>query len=132
MTIEITLDKALKALDEAVAEKGREYVYPEGQRINYTCQYLTPDGKGSCLVGSALLRLGVPVEVLPQHGDAGMGAEDLLDLLRERDVATYEPEVATLFVTAQMEQDSGVPWGLAASRGVDAVEENRRRRAIYV
>lgn len=132
MTIEITLDKALKALDEAVAEKGREYVYPIEEQAAYACQYLTREGKASCIVGNVLLRLGVPVEFLPQHGAPGIDAASLLDVLRERGILTIESEAIALLEAAQAEQDNGTTWGRSAHTAVEMVEERRREAGLHV
>ena len=61
----ITVEEAVRALNEAVASKGYDYIDPDAAAGN-SCRNVkyTPDGDlvPSCIVGTALVWLGVPVE----------------------------------------------------------------------
>lgn len=111
----ITTEDALRALEEAVAEKGEDYTYPRVPDKNgYPSCYYVVDGAPSCIAGHALRRLGVPLPALTQFegtvpsGLAAAGAfdaeEGALDALDE----------------AQRIQDQGGTWGeaLAEAREV--------------
>lgn len=122
MTIEIDKARALRLLEEAVAERGESYLYgtPDG-----SCVYVTKDGQPSCGVGLALAKAGVPADVLAyidynrdgayesnRFDETQIDALDIVDYLREKDVV-IEAEAAEVFRTFQREQDLEIPWGAA-------------------
>lgn len=112
--IEISYDVALKALKDAVAEKGADYVYPvrdDGDRCVYTV-----DGKPSCIVGNALVRIGVPVEKLPREEDFQYRAAQQVKELGEG--VRVADDAASLFDRAQQWQDGGITWGESVARAV--------------
>jgi hypothetical protein len=61
----VTLDDALDALRKAVAEKGYDYQYGEHHSA---CRYVSSDGEAQpqCIIGHALVYLGVPAEYLAE------------------------------------------------------------------
>lgn len=123
MTIDITYDKALEALNAAVAERGADFVYPDEERHEgVTCQYRKPDGTGSCIVGMALILLGVPAEEIPAWGTPGQSSFDLLWELRERGIITFDRAASDLFSEVQDRQDCGTPWGQAVTEAVEQVK----------
>src|SRR5690606_15167232 len=80
MTIQITDQQFIDALEAAVAERGRDFVYPRGDRrwseltecdqetLVNCCLCVKPDGSGAgCLIGRALHKAGVPLGYLAQH-----------------------------------------------------------------
>lgn len=130
----ITRDDVLTALDEAVAEKGADYVYPRRTTENSQpefgggCDYVR-DGAPSCIAANALHRLGVPVETLQilDHlapGGVGIDTRGVPAVLR---AAGFEPGSAYdhhgalgTLRKAQCRQDQGVAWGEAAKAAHEA------------
>lgn len=129
--IKIDVRKAITALSEAVAEKGSEYIYqplpahgcvyvhfdaqPNPQTGNYEKVNLEP----GCLVGNALIRLGVPAEAFfgdgENHGSINEGMDALGALLRleARGILEFDNDVDSIFQAAQNVQDDQKSWGLA-------------------
>lgn len=69
MTITIDLDRALELLDEAVAERGEDYVYPEDIACSYwreTCDQIGTLCEPGCLVGLAWNRAGISADQLAE------------------------------------------------------------------
>lgn len=115
--VTITKEDALRALREAVAEKGAEYVYELENDLD-SCKYVK-DGEASCLVGNALHRLGVPIEVLTELDYAYLGNTSAtidqtaaLDVLMAHSV-TLSSEAVTALQNAQRSQDRTDTWGKA-------------------
>lgn len=125
MTITLTTENVLAALEAAVEEKGADYVYPReldeyGDLTEDSCLYVK-NGAPSCLVGHALHSLGVPLEAL--SANEGAGAAALLDYLEIDGFVTFEKgeadeegyrglsKVQSLVFYAQAKQDTGTPWG---------------------
>jgi hypothetical protein len=119
--LEITYDMAVAALEAAVEEKGADYVYPESEKVEDTCQYLNEDGSPSCIVGNALMRLGVTR--LPRHGTGSPSAYTLLVATDygPEPVALADERTARLFEWAQHVQDDGTPWGEAVRLAKEAI-----------
>lgn len=126
--INITLKQAVTALEEAVRARGRGFVYQNF--AGHGCAYVhyevsTEDGERvnlepGCLVGDALIRLGVaPEAFLEDAGDVtgvlntGNDAWRALSTLRDRGVITYDDGVADVLGGAQGLQDCGESWGVA-------------------
>lgn len=137
MSIDITYDTALAALEAAVEEKGEGYVYtPETDDMGFSsCQYLHLDDKGDlnvpgCLVGHAMLTLGVPREELVLF-NTGNDAHDLIGGLKRRKVlGVVDPKAADLFQVAQGKQDALNAWGTSLRRAKDIVS-NREIDGLY-
>ena len=111
----ITTADALRALEEAVAEKGEDYRYD----VTDGCVYVEGD-QPSCIAGNALARLGVPIEDMLRF-NAGWG---VTSLARELDLSIDDRARAALDIAQEL-QDEGAPWGVgdkAMDRGVTAVE----------
>jgi hypothetical protein len=105
----ITTEDALRALEEAVAEKGEDYIYPEAGK---TCYYAL-DGAPSCLVGNALHRLGYSIlqlEEFRSHPICSLPAD-----------VPMEDRALDAFIRAQEAQDAGAPWGEALHVAREAV-----------
>lgn len=107
----ITAPQALQALKEVVAEApaGRDTVYQD-RGTGGECYYVRY-GVPSCIVGRALHRLGVPIEVLQGLDTASMGDPIGASSLARRGVTT--PDAAVVFANAQLAQDRGKTWGQA-------------------
>ena len=105
---ELTIPQALEALEKAVELRGKDFVYPDDEKINgKTCQYTREvDGTkvGSCLVGVALIDvLGLP----PEHmAGSTLSASAALTRLGVTDAG-----VRRVFGAAQGAQDDGRSWG---------------------
>lgn len=93
-----------------LAGENPDYVYPDAY-----CRYVK-EGEGSCLVGQALINLGVPVNWFLDHSsdyndlrNAGTFSEirDLVPGLKVSDLVTDWVD------TAQSSQDDQTPWAEA-------------------
>ena len=95
-----------------VAAEQPDYVY---ERPADGCAYEV-DGKPSCLVGHAMFRLGMPLDLIRRCDRAG-AIEHVLDEIRgEFDESGDDKGVyRTLLGWTQGVQDSGTPWGEAVS-----------------
>lgn len=118
----ITYQDALAALRAAVHERGANYVYRPVDGLDQ-CVYRTEDNQPSCIVGNALVRLGVPVEDLPSPHGIQKNAKALLghgpgklDVPLRGVNATVS--AANLFDLVQIEQDGGTTWGKAVELAV--------------
>lgn len=121
-TIKINAERALKALEEAVAERGAEYRYPAVDRPDERCMYAY-NGAPDCGVGLALSKAGVPLEALDALDDNGVviDGHQAIKVLSDFDV---ELTVAASQVLGdfQTKQDVAWTWGAALDRA-------RRERA---
>jgi hypothetical protein len=138
--ITITEAKAIELLREVV-EGHEDYVYqkPEGVKV---CVYTGRNNEPSCIVGHALAKAGVPLEVLHaidfggavyvNHWDkdeperttdegeelpngTGINDSEVLYWLGKNDVH-IDARARGIFAAAQREQDSGTTWGGAFAR----------------
>lgn len=113
MTETIVIDgaRALQLVREVVAEHGADTVYNmPGER----CRYVWNDAC-SCLVGHALHRAGVPIDVLAQVDDGNKSSIEVAEIPG----CELDDQARWIFVVAQEAQDSGFTWGRA---GADAEE----------
>lgn len=113
----ITHHQAIQGLRQAVAERGRDYIDPQAPTGD--CYYVIGD-RPSCIGGTALFKLGVPVSELKRwegndvlgmvpgrrthqtgYGDDGLTTDDGF---------LTEAAGAVLFA-AQGRQDNGDTWG---------------------
>jgi len=121
MTILITAEKALSLLQNAVAAKGADYVYPRSaDSITKICVY-TRGGEPSCGVGYALHEAGVSIEGLEALDNAdtemwqttAIGEENVQYVLRNELDVLITDEAVSVFSAFQSAQDSGEEWGVA-------------------
>jgi hypothetical protein len=107
----------IQAMRDVVAERGPDFVYPNEWRRDELdgCRYVY-DGRPACIIGAALARMGVPLDVLSDHEGreasfvmrrAGL---DVSDLVRDAAVVT------------QSAQDTGVDWGRVLNRFLVYIE----------
>lgn len=129
MAKELTLDRAITLLREAVKEKGTDYKYEiptweseTGERIEADqCVYKDFDGKPSCIVGHVIHKL------LPEKWEELDFIEGTLAqvLMRELQVKGYlrvvEEEVLHFLGLAQGEQDRGSTWGVSYHEALKVV-----------
>lgn len=134
---EITYDDALRALNEAVKAKGYNHVYErEGQFAG--CYNVTLHGEPGCIVGHALVWLGVPAEWFlerDENGDSrrGSSARPVCSMLRRGGLLNVTDEALELFAEAQTRQDSGVTWGEAVTKahlGTATFEDLRLHHSV--
>jgi hypothetical protein len=122
--IQIDKARALQLLEEAVAERGADYVYPHQH-----CDYAVRDSAidvapaPACIVGVALAKAGVSIAVLETlDGSVSCAAS----MLRQMGTVHLDDEAVDAWQAAQVVQDGpfGVTgrgtWGdaLAAAKGV--------------
>lgn len=109
MSIVIDKSRALELLDQAVAEKGAEYVDPAVEIGR--CNYVQVEGDGDlvpgCIVGYAMNNAGVPL-----HELALEGIVTEIDWERWCDVKLSDG-AASVLRRAQSMQDDGMQWGAA-------------------
>ena len=78
--IDVTTDQFTEAMRAAVAERGADWVYPRGERgwaNGIACRYVRSDViEPACIIGLALHRLGVPLDVL--HDNEGESASTVI------------------------------------------------------
>ena len=130
MTVNLPAYAEAKALLIEIVEakgKGRDYVYP-GADIYRECLYFERDEDGtltpSCGVGHVIDR--VRGDEPPSSDWEGRRFEQLVD-----HVWTDEPlqcdDTRTLILLSmfQMQQDQGVPWGVALDRAIAHAEATR-------
>lgn len=119
----LTPEQAVRLLERAVAERGKDYVYRaeerkeaearDGDPAAIACSYAEPDGSPSCMVGLALSYVGANPVIMEDIGGWAMG------VLPDLGVALG---TARVFQEAQSAQDMGKTWGVAL--------EAARRRAL--
>ncbi len=113
--IEIDGPKALELLAEAVEAKGEDYVYPRGDFDG--CSYVRDD-QPSCLVGHALFRAGLGVDVLRaldvgDYGDSDSAIGEVCKVSADLFGFAVTDAAERALRVAQASQDCGVPWGEA-------------------
>lgn len=108
VNIETVIDEAI-----ALCRANPAFVYrrpdPETQRCFYVF-----DNEPSCLFGQALVKAGVPVEVLRTVEDAAQregGNTSLSHILDDLQIEVTTSWVNHYLAQAQMKQDTGTPWG---------------------
>lgn len=118
-TKRVTLDDALDALRKAVAEQGYEYEYRDEHDSCYYATFVDGEAKPACIVGHALVYLGVPAEYLAKSCWNETSAIGALPYGVLRDVGYEVDDNATqAFHAAQLVQDSlnnekDTSWGAA-------------------
>jgi hypothetical protein len=118
MVEELTLERVNQLLDQAVAERGADYVYVRPQAsADRRCLYSHGDSPG-CIVGYVLHKLGVPLITLAQY--EGMPAREILPVLGlvpfDPDLRTAEQtEIVFLLNRVQHAQDRHQTWGYAVT-----------------
>jgi hypothetical protein len=107
----IDMIQAVDLLEQCVVERGFDYMYPPSWTVRgeySTCLYAR-DGKPDCIIGLALAKSGMPVEVLQTLGGnrlAGLYSAHRLPI----DLTLGALAVLS---TAQRVQDEGHSWGVA-------------------
>lgn len=107
----ITDSTLVQALRDLAAERP-DYVYsnPDIENSPSACLYVHGDEPG-CIVGAALHRLGVPLDVLSAY--EGEGASTLLHYLNDDGVTSVSDDVRQRVSNVQRDQDGREPWAKA-------------------
>lgn len=111
----ITEAQFTKAMQEAVAERGEDYVYRV--RVNGSCVYVDADGSPSCLIGLALSKINPSRLPDYHHPRNSIPALTLLDGIVPDAVAWAADDAQTI-------QDTGHTWA-------EALKAYNRRLASY-
>lgn len=120
--IPLSLARARKLLEKAVATQGRDFVYnPDGAG---TCYYVpktdadapdnAPQKRTGCLIGTMFTLAGVSDNVLEQY--EFLGVAQILKNLQDMGIITKakESDKLDMYLTrAQLRQDDGDTWGEA-------------------
>lgn len=116
--IELTYERVNELLDEAIAEKGADYVYEDENGSRQDCKYVHhfpgEDPVPGCIAGNVLHRAGVPLGEFNRV--ESLAVAPLLDLLGVR----MPDEAVSLLAEIQGRQDKGWTWGLAVDAARDA------------
>ena len=124
-TLELTLEKAKSMVDDAIRDKGSDFVYKRmpGMDCKYVHEGVVWDAdieeyvsdesvyEPGCIVGYVLHKAGIPLATL--QGSEGNNAEELLDRLERHGLVKVETEAADFLNSVQDLQDSGNSWGSA-------------------
>lgn len=99
----------IQAMQDAVAEKGTDHVYPNEDKIDYMgvrmCQYFDKfDGRPLCLIGVALSKLGLSADELTFDEQTSSAAR----IMR---ILGFSTKMGSAAQAAQSEQDRGEKWG---------------------
>lgn len=104
---------ALRALNHAVADKGYGHAY-ERQGGGYC--YNVWEGQPACIVGHALIFLGVPIEWFGKDTRDNDAVADVCHVLFMEGMFKITDEALHLLSMAQVYQDGGLTWGVAVTR----------------
>jgi hypothetical protein len=115
--------KALKAEVIRIANETPYFVYPEDQRCKYLMQMEVHEGEGiittgSCLLGKALVNLGVDTEEIFHCEGENIGhilRYTKLSKSMRTDLPPADERLIYWLDTAQTVQDSHEPWGKAVA-----------------
>lgn len=114
----ITREEALHALNEAVAMKGPNYVDVFAARGD-TCRNVVRDEEGewapSCIVGTALVWLGIPAEWFAESQCLAVTATTATTRLRNAGLMDFSEDAVELLSDAQSKQDQKHSWGEAVA-----------------
>lgn len=125
MSLKLTLDLAKKLIDEAIAERGEDFVYRIPGAYN-DCMYVhaevrnpetdafeSVEPEAGCGVGLAMFKAGVSLEALAEHEHTD--AQELIGGLKYDGVldADSEEAASSFLYDFQVKQDKGVTWGEA-------------------
>jgi hypothetical protein len=126
-TITIDRDRALDLLNQAITQRGSDYVY-ERPDDGLTCFYWHQEGDTpGCIVGLALHLAGVERETLrkadtiPPRGASHSGTTIASVVARgvlANDGVTLTPGAVSLLNQVQARQDDNETWGDAVKHGV--------------
>lgn len=116
----LTEADARRFMEEAVAERGSDYLYKDHFA---RCQYVNEDTlEPKCLIGEVLVRAGFDVELLKKNNGASIG------YLAYSDAHDYFAATPTKVIhaleAAQRAQDNYCTWGDALKRFYYSLNES--------
>ncbi|AZF95863.1 hypothetical protein SEA_OLICIOUS_76 [Streptomyces phage Olicious] len=135
----LTLDfkKAQELVAEAIAAKGADFVY---EKEGSSCKYVHgidrvwdeeeecyidsgfENAVPGCLVGDALKRGGIPIEVLGGEYVNDSGSDELLSTLQDKDFVRVSDRAREYLGDLQASQDSGAAWGVADEKARQGIQ----------
>ena len=123
---EVTPAKAVELVEQAVARRGNDYVYPEDWKNPETnrCRYLNEDGTPACIVGDIFAAEGWfwgQAETVIHSEVNYSSMRDLLTLLGKE--GELSENVIDVLEAAQSAQDHGDTWGTALTKAERKHEE---------
>jgi hypothetical protein len=106
----LTIDAIFDTVRDLLAESP-DFTY-QAPTEDGSCVYIA-DGKGSCVVGQALVKLGVPVAELSYFDQeiGGMSAGPVLRRVLDADGDLFVNPKAVAIEAVQTWQDGARPWG---------------------
>ena len=108
----IDTEDAIKLLEECVAERGEDFVYPQEWKTDLVCKYsVEQDGEQTpaCIVGLAIYRLTNEIV------SSGLAANVVL---RDYFPGRFTKSAIMLMETAQLKQDNGFTWREAVDAAI--------------
>ena len=126
----LTYEQAAAILNQAVAERGADWTFPELNECptctvddwedyepcpwHYSggCRYFSDDGKPACLVGYVIDKT-IDRSDLDMREIEAQHAIDALKILNNWGALSVDERTTELLYRAQEAQDSGQPWGAA-------------------
>lgn len=124
MSFNIDLDAAMDAVRQSVDEKGRDHIAQPEYAGGCVYTTWTKDGNApSCLVGHALVRLGLDADVFNELGiNSDTDAERALEVLHlENYIGSVTGSATEFFIAVQTHQDKGNPWGEALNYALESI-----------
>lgn len=138
MSIKVNYATFKQALLELVEANGSDYVYKPDERnddgyMMGMCENVQHDDEGnlvgSCIVGSAMVLLGVDPLAMASDAVRYADAGELLATLEDSGLIEFEPKgwdvahTKELLLTAQVHQDKGAEWGESVETAIRRVEK---------
>lgn len=108
----ITYELALRALNEAVAKRGPKWV-DRNAMTGDGCANVSLTGEPQCIVGTALVWLGVPPEWFLVGDRRCSSTVTIIPVLEREGVMLFSTAASRLLGFAQSAQDAGGEWGEA-------------------
>lgn len=126
--LHLDMEKAKSLVDQAIAEQGEDHVYEKADAM--TCLYVHGDEevwddesetytshpenlRPGCLVGYALNKGGIPLDVMYHSGANDEGSASILHSLYETGFLSHTEEASRYLANLQTAQDAGATWGAA-------------------
>jgi len=128
----LTLEKVISLAEQAVQEKGSDFIYKQMEcsvkdeddlfSVQTTCAYVHEDDVPGCLVGNILVRHGVQPSKFEELGiNVDTGSDEALRTLISSGVIVGVSESASEFLElVQRHQDGGFTWGYAVEETLQA------------
>lgn len=121
----LTLDDAIRLLDQAIELRGEDWVDPNSFGMSAlpgsgACKY-APENGNRCGVGEVLHRIGVSDEVLREADRSVFGAQELTVKPVFTDAVYVDRDAEKFLTEFQSSQDMGRTWAVARSDALDAV-----------